>query len=80
MDSYLMERFDIFVRVADELFGDGEIKTGTQISRFFRSGMHELDSLMNFMCEKGYLIRVSQPVRLTPKSYKTVEEVAYVKA
>ena len=80
MDKYLMEHFEIFKRVADECFGDGEIKTGTQISRFFQSGMHGLDSLMNFLCDKGYLVRVSQTIRLTPKSRPAVEEVAYIKA
>jgi hypothetical protein len=79
MDEYLMGYFEVFTRIADDCFGDGEMKTGTQISRFYKCGMHGLDSLMNFLCEKGYLIRVSQTIRLTPKSRPLVEEAAYIK-
>jgi predicted nucleotidyltransferase len=80
MDGYLAGHFDALARIADDCFGDGDMKTGTQISRFYGGGMHGLDSLMNYLCEKGYLIRVSQTIRLTPKSRPLVEETAYIKA
>jgi predicted nucleotidyltransferase len=80
MDEYLMGHYEALTRIADDCFGDGEMKTGTQITRYYGAGMHQLDSLMNYLCEKGYMIRVSQTIRLTPKSRPLVEETAYIKA
>ena len=80
MDAYLMTHFDAVTRIADECFGDGEIKTGTQVARFYKSSIHFMHDGLEYLCDKGYLIRVSQTIRLTPKSRPIVEEMAYVKA
>lgn len=79
MDDYLATHLDAIARIADECFGDGEIKTGTQIARFYKSSLHALDATLEFLCNKGYLTRVSQTIRLTPKSRPLVEEMAYIK-
>lgn len=80
MDQYLMGHMEAIQRAADECFGDGEIKTGTQVSRFYKTSLHALDTTLDYLCEKGYLIRVSQVIRLTPKSKPAVDEMAYIKS
>jgi len=79
MDEYILTHMDAIRSVADEIFGDGEIKTGTFISTHFRSNMHMLHPIMDFLCDQGYLTKISQPMRLTPKGRLAVEEIAFVK-
>jgi predicted transcriptional regulator len=69
----------IIINVADELFGDNEIKSGTHISNHFNSNMHMLHPILDFLCENGYLDKVSQTIRLTPKGRQSVEEIAFLK-
>ena len=78
MEAYIETHLDAVLSVAKEYFGDGEIKTGTMISRYFRSDMHSLHPILDFLSEKGYLSKVSQTIRITPKSKPAVEEVAFV--
>ena len=78
MDAYIMTHQDAIVNVLADIFGDGEIKTGTQISRYFQSSMHALHPILDFACEKGFLDKISQTIRLTPKSRPAVEEVAFI--
>ncbi len=80
MESYIMTHYEAIASVADDFFGDGEIKTGTAISVHFNSTMHELHSILDFLCDKGYLEKISQTMRLTPKSKPAVEEMAFIKA
>jgi predicted transcriptional regulator len=66
------------MNVAEDFFGDGEIKTGTQIARHFNSDMHFMHPIMDFLCEHGGLEKISQTIRLTPKGRQNVEEVAFI--
>ena len=78
MENYILAHMDTILSVAEEFFGDGEIKTGTHISTHFRTGMHELHPIMDFLCEKGHLDKISQTIRLTPKGRLAVEEIAFI--
>jgi len=78
MDEYVMARIDVILTVVREFFGDGEIKTGTMVSKHFRSDMHGMQPILNYLCDKGYLDKVSQTIRITPKSKPAVEEAAFI--
>jgi predicted nucleotidyltransferase len=78
MDDYIMSHIDAIMSVIDEFFGDGEIKTGTMITKHFRYDMHYMHSILDYLSDKGYLDKVSQTIRITPKSKLAVEEVAFI--
>ena len=78
MDEYVKTHMDAIINVAGELFGDGEIKTGTHISTHFGLNMHMLHPIMDFLCDNGYLNKISQPMRLTPKGRLSVDEIAFI--
>ncbi len=78
MEGYIMTYYDRILSVATEYFGDGEIKTGTQIYSHFKEGMHVLHPILDFLCDRGDLEKLSQTIRLTPKSKPSVEEMAFV--
>lgn len=78
MEKYIMKHIDAVVSVATEFFGDGEIKTGTQITSHFNMPLHYLHPILDFLCDKGYLEKISQTIKLTPKSKPSVEEMAFV--
>ncbi|MCL2741167.1 MAG: nucleotidyltransferase [Oscillospiraceae bacterium] len=80
LGAYVDGHLGAIESVADDLFGDGEIKTGTQIANHFRQNMHMLHPIMDYLCEKGYMDKVSQTIRLTPKGRLAVEEMAFIKA
>ncbi len=78
MHDYIMKHFDAIINVATELFGDGEIKTGTHISNYFKSSLHFLHPILDFLCDQGVLEKISQTIRITPKSRPAVEEMAFI--
>jgi len=78
MDTYIRTHMDAVLRVAKDFFGDGEIKTGTHISTHFRSNMHMLHPILDYLCDNGHLDKISQTIRLTPKGRMAVEEIAFI--
>jgi predicted nucleotidyltransferase len=80
-DDYIQTRMGAVLNVVRDYFGDGEIKTGTMVSKHFRAdnmGMHGMHPILDYLCERGYLDKVSQTIRITPKSKPAVEEVAFI--
>ena len=78
MEDYILTHMDSVLAVTRDFFGDGEIKTGTQTARHFGSDMHYLHPILDFLCDRGYLDKISQPMRLTPKGRMNVEEAAFI--
>jgi len=78
MDEYIVTHMGAVLYVAEDFFGDGEIKTGTMISKHFQSNMHYMHPILDYLSDKGYLDKVSQTIRITPKSKPAVEEVAFI--
>jgi predicted nucleotidyltransferase len=80
MERYLEKHLDAVMRAIRGFFGGDEIKTGTMVTRYFGggSGMHELHSIFDYLCDNGYLHKVSQTIRITPKSKLNVEELAFM--
>jgi predicted nucleotidyltransferase len=78
MDEFIATHMEAILNVTGDYFGDGEIKTGTMISRHFNSNMHFLHPILDYLCDRGYLDKISQTIRITPKSKLSVEEVAFI--
>ena len=78
MNEYVCGHMEAILNVAEDFFGDGEIKTGTHISTHFNSNMHEFHPIMDFLCERGALDKISQTMKITPKSKMAVEEIAFI--
>ncbi|MCL2059211.1 MAG: nucleotidyltransferase domain-containing protein [Oscillospiraceae bacterium] len=78
MDDYIALHMDAVMNVTRDFFGDGEIKTGTMVSKHFLSDMHFMHPIIDYLCDRGILDKVSQTIRITPKSKPSVEEVAFI--
>jgi predicted transcriptional regulator len=76
--AYIETHLEAIVNVITEFFDDGEIKTGTQIAKHFHSDMHYLHPIMDFLCDRGYLEKLSQTIRITPKGRQVIEEIAFL--
>jgi len=77
-DSYLESKLELFTRPVLAYMDDGEIKTLSQLARFLKIGAHGMVHIMDYLTEKGVADRVSQTIRITPKSRKNIEEIAYI--
>lgn len=78
LDDYLMSRMDVWKKPVLEYLADGEIKTFTVIAGYFRSQGDFLTNALDYLAEKGVIEKVSQTIRLTPKSKQAVEEIGYL--
>ena len=78
MHEYVASHIGALLGVARDFFGDGEIKTGTMVSRHFQTDMHSMHPILDYLSDRGYLDKVSQTIRITPKSKLNVEEVAFI--
>ena len=78
MYDYIQTHMEAVLNVVRDFFGDGEMKTGTMVSKHFQEDMHSMHSILDYLCDRGYLDKVSQTIRITPKSKLAVEEVAFM--
>ena len=60
-----------------DYMSDGEMKTVTMIAKFFNAEGHFIIGILDYLTEKGVIVKVSQTIRITPKSKLAVEEIAY---
>jgi hypothetical protein len=78
IDNYLMEHLDILKKPVIEFMSDQEIKTVTLISKHFHMEDDLIVHIFEYLAEKGVIEKVSQTIRITPKSKLAVEELAYL--
>lgn len=78
LDDYLMSRMDVWKRPVIEYLADGQLKTFTVIAGYFGSKGDFLTNALDYLAEKGVIEKVSQTIRLTPKSKQAVEEIGYL--
>lgn len=78
IDSYLIDNVEFFTKPILDFMADGELKTATMLSREFGGGGHFLCHIMDYLVSKGVVDRMSETVRLTPKSRPMLEETAYI--
>jgi uncharacterized protein len=77
IEEYLIQHLDIIKIPVLEYMSDGEMKTVTMITKYFHSESHFITAIFDFLCDQGIIMKVSQTIRITPKSRKSVEELAY---
>jgi predicted nucleotidyltransferase len=77
IDRYLMEHLDIIKKPVLDYMSDHEMKTVTMITKYFRTESHFISGIFDYLADKGVICKVSQTIRITPKSRPVVEEIAY---
>lgn len=78
IDSYLEANLEAIAEPVIDYMKDGEIKTLTMITNHFHTTGHFIESIFDYLAEKGVLERVSQTIRITPKSKPAVEELGFL--
>lgn len=77
IENYLIQQLDIIQKPVLEYMSDQELKTVTMITKYFHTDSHFITGIFDFLAEQGVIVKVSQTIRITPKSRKSVEEMAY---
>ena len=76
--QFLEENIDLLKQPAARYMSDGEVRTVTNLTKHFRMDSHGLYHIFDFLEEMGVVARVTETVRITPKSRRDVEEVAFI--
>jgi uncharacterized protein len=78
IDDYIESHLDLISGPALEYMSDGEIKTITVLSKRFKVDTHYIVDIFEYLSDKGIIEKLSETIKITPKSKLAVEEVAYV--
>ncbi|MCL2285182.1 MAG: nucleotidyltransferase domain-containing protein [Firmicutes bacterium] len=76
--KFLEDNIDLLKLPVVNYMSDGEVRTVTTLVKHFRSDSHGMYHIFDFLEEMGVVARVTETVRITPKSRRAVEEVAFV--
>ena len=80
IDTYLEDRAELlFQPVLEYLAEAGGARTAIELDTYFRKKVQHtnLGGVYDWLAQKGIILKVSSPVRLTRKSKATVDEPAY---
>lgn len=77
IDEYLRSHLDIIKKPILTYMSDREMKTVTMITKFFQTESHFIVGMLDYLADLGVIAKVSQTIRLTPKSKPAVEEITY---
>jgi uncharacterized protein len=78
IDAYLVRNIEVIQQPVIDYLSDQEVKTVTMLNKHFHSSGDALTYVFDFLAERGIIEKVSETIRLTPKSKKSVEEIAYL--
>ncbi|MDF2685541.1 MAG: nucleotidyltransferase [Clostridia bacterium] len=78
IDKYLLNNIEPIINVAKECLGDGEIKSVTHISKYYHVDSHFIINIFEYLYEKNIIEKLSQTIRITPKSKLLFEEAAFM--
>jgi hypothetical protein len=78
IERYLEQHMDVIKKPVIEFMSDQEIKTSTLIAKHFHMDSHFIIGIFEYLAEKGVIEKVSQTIRITPKSRMAVEELGYL--
>ncbi len=78
LKGFLEENLSLFEEPVKEYMGDGEVRTVTNLVGHFGVDSHSVSHIFDFLAEQGVVVKVSELVKITPKSRKSVEEIAYM--
>lgn len=74
----LERHLPVYSKPVIAFMSDQEIKTATLINKHFHVSSDSLMGIMDYLAEKGMIDKVSQTIRITPKSKPVVEELGYL--
>jgi hypothetical protein len=77
LEHYLELHLEVIKQPVIEYMSDGEMKTITMITKYFRIESHFIIGIFDYLAEQGVIAKISQTIRITPKSKRAVEEIAY---
>ncbi len=78
LDHYIEDKIDLFKKPVIEYLSDLQIKTITMIAKHFRIDSHFIINVLDYLAEKRVIEKVTQVIRLTPKSRLSIEEIGYL--
>ena len=78
IDAYLESHIASISSPIIQFMSDGETKTLSTLAQHFNMEPHFIVGIFDYLSEKGILERLSETIRITPKSKPAVEEVAYI--
>lgn len=78
IDAYLEANLDAIKEPVIDYMKDGELKTLTLLTRHFHTDGHFIVHIFEYLAEKGIIEKVSQNIRITPKSRLAVEELGFL--
>lgn len=76
--GYLYEHGEYIAQPAREFMEDGDMKTVTMLVRHFGIGSHGIYHVFDFLTELGLVIKVTNPIRITPRGKQVVDEVGFM--
>ena len=77
MEEYIARHLDILKKPVIKYMSDQEMKTVTMITKYFKTDSHFIIGILDYLADKGVIAKVSQTIKVTPKSKLAVEEIAY---
>lgn len=78
LDNYLEQNLHIISKPVINFMADEQIKTSTLIAKHFHAEAHFIISVFEYLADKGVIEKVSQTIRITPKSKLAVEELGFL--
>lgn len=78
LDHYIEDKMSLFKKPVLEYLSDQEIKTTTMIAKRFGTESHRIIDVLDYLVEKGVMEKVSQLIKLTPKSRLSIEEIGFL--
>jgi len=76
--KFLEDNLDLLKKSVVEYMSDGNVRTVTTLVKHFGMWSHDIYHIFDFLEEMGIVARVTENARITPKSRKSVEEVAFI--
>lgn len=77
IDHYIEQHLDIIKKPILDYMSDHEMKTVTMISKYFKIESHFIIGILEYLTDKGVIAKISQTIRITPKSKLAIEEIAF---
>ena len=78
LKKFLKENIELLKQPVIDYMSDGQIRTVTALVKHFNCNSHAIYLIFEFLAENEVVCRTGEPVSITPKSRKTLEEAAYV--
>jgi len=76
--KFLEDNVGLLKQPVADYMSDNEVRTVTTLVKHFGGDSHSIYHIFDFLEEMGVVARVTENVRITPKSRDAVEEVAFV--